>query len=64
MRYSAWQVTVHNAGYGRPHLTSNTMKGRGIGADEQWTLLVVHNDDEIDRQVEVSEEFAKDVFSD
>ena len=40
------------------------MKGRGIGADEQWTLLVVHNDDEIDRQVEVSEEFAKDVFSD
>lgn len=39
------------------------MKGRGIGTDEQWTLSVVHSDDEIDRYCEVFEEFAKDVSS-
>jgi glutamate-1-semialdehyde 2,1-aminomutase len=31
------------------------------GADEQWTLSVMHTDDEIDHYVAVFEEFAKDV---
>jgi len=31
------------------------------GADEQWTLSVMHGDDEIDHYVEVFEEFARDV---
>jgi glutamate-1-semialdehyde 2,1-aminomutase len=31
------------------------------GADEQWTLSVMHGDDELDHYVAVFEEFAKDV---
>jgi glutamate-1-semialdehyde 2,1-aminomutase len=31
------------------------------GADEQWTLSVMHTDDELDHYVAVFEEFAKDV---
>ncbi|MEE9297640.1 MAG: aspartate aminotransferase family protein [Acidimicrobiia bacterium] len=31
------------------------------GADEQWTLSVMHSDDEIDRYVAVFDEFANDV---
>jgi glutamate-1-semialdehyde 2,1-aminomutase len=31
------------------------------GADEQWTLSVMHSDAEIDHFVDVFEEFAKDV---
>ena len=31
------------------------------GADEQWTLSVVHRDDEVDHFVAVFEEFARDV---
>ena len=31
------------------------------GADEQWTLSIMHTDEELDHYVEVFEEFAKDV---
>ena len=49
LNYLGWLYHMVNGVYMTP------------GADEQWTLSVVHGDDEIDHYVAVFEEFAKDV---
>ncbi len=49
LNYLGWLYHMVNGVYMTP------------GADEQWTLSVMHDDDEIDHYVAVFEEFAKDV---
>ena len=49
LNYLGWLYHMVNGVYMTP------------GADEQWTLSVVHSDDELDHYVAVFEEFAKDV---
>ena len=49
LNYLGWLYHMVNGVYMTP------------GADEQWTLSVLHTDNEIDHYVEVFEEFAKDV---
>jgi glutamate-1-semialdehyde 2,1-aminomutase len=49
LNYLGWLYHMVNGVYMTP------------GADEQWTLSVMHSDDELDHYVAVFEEFAKDV---
>ncbi|MFC2177178.1 aminotransferase class III-fold pyridoxal phosphate-dependent enzyme, partial [Actinomycetota bacterium] len=49
LNYLGWLYHMVNGVYMTP------------GADEQWTLSVMHTDEEIDHYVAVFEEFAKDV---
>ena len=49
LNYLGWLYHMVNGVYMTP------------GADEQWTLSVMHDDDELDHYVAVFEEFAKDV---
>jgi glutamate-1-semialdehyde 2,1-aminomutase len=49
LNYLGWLYHMVNGVYMTP------------GADEQWTLSVMHGDDELDHYVAVFEEFAKDV---
>jgi glutamate-1-semialdehyde 2,1-aminomutase len=49
LNYLGWLYHMVNGVYMTP------------GADEQWTLSVMHSDEEIDHYVAVFEEFAKDV---
>ena len=49
LNYLGWLYHMVNGVYMTP------------GADEQWTLSVRHEDDELDHYVDVFEEFAKDV---
>jgi glutamate-1-semialdehyde 2,1-aminomutase len=49
LNYLGWLYHMVNGVYMTP------------GADEQWTLSVMHDDDELDHYVGVFEEFAKDV---
>ncbi len=49
LNYLGWLYHMVNGVYMTP------------GADEQWTLSVVHDDDEIDHYVAIFEEFARDV---
>lgn len=51
LNYLGWLYHMVNGVYMTP------------GADEQWTLSVMHDDDEIDHYVAVFDEFAKDVMS-
>ncbi len=52
LNYLGWLYHMVNGVYMTP------------GADEQWTLSVMHGDDEIDHYVAVFEDFAKDVTGD
>ena len=51
LNYLGWLYHMVNGVYMTP------------GADEQWTLSVMHSDDELDHYVAVFEEFAKDVIA-
>ncbi|NQV06265.1 aspartate aminotransferase family protein [bacterium] len=49
LNYLAWLYHMNNGVYLTP------------GADEQWTLSIMHTDDELDHYVAVFEDFARDV---
>ncbi len=51
LNYLGWLYHMNNDVYMTP------------GADEQWTLSIMHGDDELDHYVAVFEEFAKDITS-
>jgi glutamate-1-semialdehyde 2,1-aminomutase len=49
LNYLGWLYHMVNGVYMTP------------GADEQWTLSIMHSDEELDHYVDVFEEFARDI---